>query len=299
MSSRVFWGFVLVLVGVLFLLSNFGVLPWDVWNGLWRTWPALLIVWGASVLLRPLGRRGAILTGIVALVAVAGVAGLVYATYRPGADVAGETVLSQPLENGIQTATLQMNFGAGSISLDGTAPVGQLATGTLGYVVRAPGVVYTSSGDAANLSLSLATGAWVGSAGPRATRWDVHLSPAPVYVLDFDTGACSTDLDLSALKVRRLSLDTGASDCRITFGDSGLLCEVRLAFGAASVTVRAPRAVGLKVRMSTGLVGTNLSQAGLIKTADTWLSPGYEAKTSQVEMRVDAGASSFNVEWID
>jgi hypothetical protein len=305
MSSRIFWGFLLVLVGGLFLLSNFGVLPWGIWDSLWRTWPVILILWGASVLLRPLGRKGALITGILALVAVVAVVGIAYATYRPGMGGTGQpyqtgaATLSQPLESGVESVRLKMDFGAGTIDLDGTAAEGQLATGTLGYIARSPAIVYTSSGSEADLRLSMASGAWIGSPGPRAPRWDIHLSPVPVYVIDLDTGACATEFDLSALKVSEFNLDTGASDCKVTFGDSGLVTKVRLAFGAASVTVRAPRSVGVKVSLSTGLVGTNLSQAGLTKTGETWMSKDYDAQTSRLEITVQAGVSSFNVEWVD
>ncbi len=304
MSSRVFWGFLLVLVGGLFLLSNFGVLPWGIWDSLWRTWPVVLILWGASVLLRPLGRKGALITGILALVAVVAVVGIAYANYRPGSTgqpyQTGATTLSQPLESGVQSVRLQMDFGAGTIDLDGTATAeGQLATGTLGYVTRPPAIVYTASGSEADLRLSMASGTWIGSPGSHAPRWDIHLSPVPVYVIDLDTGACATEFDLSALKVSEFNLDTGASDCKVTFGDSGLQTKVRLAFGAASVTVRAPRSVGVKVSLSTGLVGTNLGRAGLTKTGETWISKDYDAQTSRLEITVQAGVSSFNVEWVD
>jgi hypothetical protein len=42
------WGVLLIVVGVIFLLQNFGLLVWD-WD---RVWPVLLIVIGILLLVR-------------------------------------------------------------------------------------------------------------------------------------------------------------------------------------------------------------------------------------------------------
>lgn len=40
-------GIVLILIGVLFLLDNFGI---DLWDNLWRFWPVILIAAGVAML---------------------------------------------------------------------------------------------------------------------------------------------------------------------------------------------------------------------------------------------------------
>lgn len=39
------WGFILIIIGAVFLLEQFDV---DAWDTLWRLWPVILIVWGGS-----------------------------------------------------------------------------------------------------------------------------------------------------------------------------------------------------------------------------------------------------------
>jgi len=41
------WGLVLVALGLVFILENFHV---DAWDFVWRFWPVVLIVWGATKL---------------------------------------------------------------------------------------------------------------------------------------------------------------------------------------------------------------------------------------------------------
>jgi len=38
------WGIILIVIGVLFTLSNLNI---DIWDSLARLWPVVLIVWGA------------------------------------------------------------------------------------------------------------------------------------------------------------------------------------------------------------------------------------------------------------
>ena len=45
-------GIFLLLLGVVFLLQSLGVLPWSLWNTLWRFWPVVLIITGLGLLLR-------------------------------------------------------------------------------------------------------------------------------------------------------------------------------------------------------------------------------------------------------
>ncbi len=304
MSSRVFWGTLLIIVGALFLMSNIGVLPWGVWNTLWRGWPILLVLWGVSILLRPLGRVGGLVMGLVALVAVAGLVAYSYA-YQPWNGHyeysyntrAGQVPLDQPLESGVERVALSLDFGAGRINLDGQAAAAKLAEGTLDFYTREPAISYSGSADA-RLGITMGSVHWTGPA-PKTLEWLIHLNPAPVYTMDLNTGACEASLDLSKLKVTDLSLDTGASDTTVFFGDPGQNARATFNFGAASLKVRVPRSVGVKVHFSSALVGQNLASVGFTKSGSDWVSAGYNEKTSHLDIEASAGAASFDLQWTD
>src|SRR4030043_1137808 len=42
---------ILITLGVIFLLNNFGVLPWDIWTNIWKFWPVILILVGIEALI--------------------------------------------------------------------------------------------------------------------------------------------------------------------------------------------------------------------------------------------------------
>src|SRR5210317_857070 len=46
---NIFWGIILILIGVLFILQNLNVVDFE-WVRLWRLWPVLLVLWGVSIL---------------------------------------------------------------------------------------------------------------------------------------------------------------------------------------------------------------------------------------------------------
>lgn len=45
-------GIFLLFIGVVLLLQTLDVLPWRLWNTLWRFWPVILIIAGLGLLLR-------------------------------------------------------------------------------------------------------------------------------------------------------------------------------------------------------------------------------------------------------
>jgi uncharacterized membrane protein HdeD (DUF308 family) len=45
--DNLIWGLILIVVGVIFLLENTGI---DAWEILFKLWPLILVIWGASKL---------------------------------------------------------------------------------------------------------------------------------------------------------------------------------------------------------------------------------------------------------
>lgn len=62
-------GLILIFIGVVFLLNNFGVLSWEIWNTLWRFWPVILILGGLEILFG----KSKLASLIVAIIAIAAI----------------------------------------------------------------------------------------------------------------------------------------------------------------------------------------------------------------------------------
>jgi|GEM_PF-3159641 len=59
-------GLLLILIGLIFLFSNFGLLSPAIWRVIWRFWPVFLILWG----LQMLGTRSRVLTIIMTVLGI-------------------------------------------------------------------------------------------------------------------------------------------------------------------------------------------------------------------------------------
>ncbi len=63
------WPLILITAGVIFLLNNFGLLPWSIWAAIWRFWPVILIFTGLELIL-PDSSWGKILLAVFTLIII-------------------------------------------------------------------------------------------------------------------------------------------------------------------------------------------------------------------------------------
>lgn len=43
-------GLIFITLGIILLLNNFGLLPWEIWSNIWRFWPVFIIIGGLNML---------------------------------------------------------------------------------------------------------------------------------------------------------------------------------------------------------------------------------------------------------
>lgn len=87
-----FWPLLLIVIGTLLLLNNMGVLPWAVWDNIWRFWPLILILFGLEILLGK-GRFANIVVTLIGLIILI----TILSIYVPGiGDIFNQTSLHLP-----------------------------------------------------------------------------------------------------------------------------------------------------------------------------------------------------------
>src|SRR5437016_3305030 len=64
-----FFAVIFITLGVLLLLSNFGILPANIWSDLWKLWPILLITWGMQMIIGKSQAANIVITIIWLLIA--------------------------------------------------------------------------------------------------------------------------------------------------------------------------------------------------------------------------------------
>ncbi len=261
-KSRLFWGTILLIIGLLLLFSNLGIIAIEIWSAIWAV---LLIVVGLGILYGVFSGREA-----------------------PGQEVA------IPLE-GAARATIHLSHGAGRLRVDAGAPTDALLEGTFGG-----GLDYRSDrkGDQLNVHLSppdllamMVPWNW----GREGLGWLLRLNGEIPLSLAFETGASDARLDLTDLRVTDLKLETGASSLNVTLPAQAGHTRARIDAGAASVAVRIPAQVAARLRLEGGLASIEVDEARFPRAGRLYQSPNYETAENRIDLKVEAGVGSLRV----
>ena len=184
-------------------------------------------------------------------------------------------------------ASIRLNFGAGEMHLH-QAPPGKLVVGTF------EGGLINRSRSPNDLELSPMDPHDVLICGhPRI--WDLGITSEIPVDLRLDTGANQALVDLSALRIRRLDFDTGASDTRIRLPASGETV-VNVHCGLASVVVEVPQGVAAQIRGKMLLGGTLVDETRFPRVASgIWASRDYPVAANRVDITVGGGFGSARI----
>jgi hypothetical protein len=256
--GSLFWGTVLIVLAVLLLLKQAGIIN-DVFG---YFWPLLVIAFGLWLIVG------------------------FFTHHQP---VEGKQV-SIPLE-GATSAYIKLDHGAGRLNLRSGAGSGEILNGTFGS-----GLEYKSRLDAGRLEVKLRTphqfwAWWPGE----SLDWEVHVNPAIPLSVKFDSGASSSTLDLSDLKVTDLDIDTGASSTELTLPASAGSTHVDIDTGASSLKVNIPTGVAASIRIKSGIASVNVNPRFSHLDGGLYQSPDYSTATNRVDMTIDAGVGSIEI----
>jgi hypothetical protein len=280
----------LILLGIAFLVTNLGLVQWNVWELMWRLWPVWLIAAGLDLML---GRRSAWASWVILGVVLALVSGSIWFAQRWTWGGAAERIdVSQPLD-GARQANVVIKSGVGELRI--AAGGDRLIEG---FAVRWPGQTIRQdvhhSGDTLYYTLQTESGSW----SPISTRgdvgrWDLRLTPQIPLSLEISTGVGESNIDLSELQLTRLEAQTGVGETTIILPAQGRLsATVECGVGATKVLVPEGMAVRLKARQGLGAVQIEIPYERL---GDDYVTPGYEAAQHRVELEVKGGVGAIQI----
>ncbi len=258
--GEVFWGGLLILLGVLFYLRASGILSGDV---LGWFWPLAIILTGVWILAGGFSKR---------------------------LDFAHAEKFSIARE-GARSASLSIAHGMGRIELMGGANPGDFLTG-----VAAAGMNRTSHLDGDRLEVRLEAGpSFLPFIGPEGGVWQFRLAQEIPTDLEIQGGASRLDLDLSDLQVTHFSFEGGASslDLKLPRHPGNMRADIQA--GAASLNLHVPPEVAVCFRIkSVGSLNIDESrfprrQSGVYQSAD------YDTAADRAEVNIDGGATSISL----
>lgn len=298
--DSVFRGLFLIILGIVFFLNTYGVLPWGFWVNIVDLWPLLLIVAGVALFFnRRVPFSAVMVVFLLALIGYSYFNGVNnYSSRIPFVEgVSGEMELTAPLENGVKNAEVDLNLGGSSVDLSGIktdASQDSLVSGTYWWNNQfsndKPRFSYQRSGDTAEIKFNSER-----KSGSGNSKLELKLSNQVDYDLDVNAGAVSGTFDFSQLRLRNFDLNSGASDVELIFGDTGVHTVADLSAGASKINLVVPENVGLKIRLSGIASGTNFTGDGLLLNGKEWMSSNYDSAKTKIEMKISVAAGKVNL----
>jgi hypothetical protein len=288
------WPVVLITVGILFLLSNLGVLDINFWE-LWRLWPVLLILVGLDLLIGRRSALGNIIALLLALLVIAGaVSLLVWSPEVVGLGRAARDLqIEEPLD-GVERADFRIDFAAGTLEIGRLEDSNSLIQGDLELVTnRQPVWDFSQSGENARLVLEYATGSFQSWSG-RGDRWNLALSPRAAFALDANIGAGDATIDLTGLDIRNLTVETGAGRNTIILPEDGQF-DAKITGGVGQLIVEIPPEMAARIQVDRGLGALNVSQRFDGQGGDVYQSDNWRTSENRVTIVIEVGIGQVTI----
>ncbi len=300
---KIFWGLLLVMIGVLFILKNTGVLFFS-WHTMWQLWPVILILWGISLI--PVKDWIKLVLSLLTVL----VTFFAMQQYGPkdkhnwnfewndrNNNDDEETVttynkvMSEDFDSLTRFANLKLNIGVGNFKIKDTTNLlieVKHDNDNANYSMTAK-----KEDSLSIIDLSLEKGEF--NNGNIRNNVVMKLNPNPIWDLDLNVGAAEVDFDLSGFKTRNLKIQGGASDIELKLGAALPLTEVKLEAGAASITIRVPESAGCEIISNTFMASKDFS--GFTKIGkQQYQTPNFVTSTNKIKIDLQAGVASVNVE---
>lgn len=297
-------GLFLIVLGVVFFLNTYGILPWGFWVNVSDLWPLLFIFGGIALFFnKKIPFSTVLVVFLLTLVGYSFIQGVPqFGDRNPIREGKSANLnllnLEAPLENGVKNSNLELNLGGAHVNVYGVKTESNstsLLSGTYQWNNRfnygVPEFSHDRNGDTARIKFNSEKKPSSGD-----SSLELKLSDQVDYDLDINAGAVRGTLDFSQLRVKKLDMSTGASDVELRFGDTGVHTKADLSTGASQITLVVPENIGLKINLSGIASDTNFTGDGLFLSDKEWISPNYNEAKTTIEMDISMAAGKVNLE---
>jgi len=324
-------GLVLVLIGLAFLLDNFGYINFH-WGNLFHLWPIFLIIAGVNLVFAhnntPIAYAAKI--GVIIL----GFGLLLFGnfgdrfnwpynyTWHSGHNhnhdnndsddddddddddttgvkgivkIEGNSNFNVPFAANAKTAELHISGGGTQYNLTDTTD--QLFKADTKEHFNSYELSHSNSGSnyVLNFDMKEKHGGhfnWGNDDNKNAVNF--KLNSSPIWSIYVEAGAAGLDFDLSKYKVQKLKLSGGAASFKVKLGEPLATTDVEVSTGMASVNINIPQNAACEIETDSGLSSNNFD--GFTKTSDgNYQTPGFASAQNKIHINISGGMSDFKV----
>jgi len=278
----------LIFIGVLMLLENFGIVPSGWWVGLLEYWPLVLIFLGLQMVLRPK------FAWVGALVFFAVLATILYLTlgHSPTWNIAVEPITHTEPLGATKQATLSLELSAGQLKL-GALPSG--SAHLMQAIITGGSFTTSAEREREETRLSFSAGPKKGRLGPPvlaiAPRVTALLSQEASYDLALQLNAADVELSFQELDLRSLALNLNAGRAAVWLPATPNAQRVVIAANAAKVEIVVPEGVAIRLRSQAQLGSIKAEELGLVEAGSYRTTPNYADARGRLDLEIESNAS--------
>lgn len=294
--KNLFWGVVLILVGVLYLLKKFDVI-WFNWRDIISLWPLLLVLWGISLL--PIKAMMKLIASLVAVLVMILLISFNPVHWHSGWIWIGDFKKGRSVEykqheswaDSNQYARLELDAVAGTYTINGITDelidfrhVGDSGTYYMNTTVEDNRHHVRIGPERKRNEFTLY----------RAHEVDIKLNPVLSWDIDIDAGAADIDLDLTPFIINKLNINGGATSLYIKLGERSDNINLVIETGVSSVLIKVPKEVACEVNSDSFLISKDLPGFDKVSKS-TYVSPNFSSAEKNITIRFESGISSLRV----
>lgn len=293
---RWFWGFLLLLIGLILLGNNL-----ELWHridiaSLWIYWPLILIILGVSLLVRH-WRFGYLIMILIVLASLGfiyftGVVGQKELTSTTTSSEIIKTNIERTVPEGVKKAKIIIDSGAVKVNITGSTD--KLVSGS--YESNRSKAITTESISGDTISYTIKTDKSFDTWNHRdmINSLDLKLSNSIPVELEIIAKASDLDLDLKEQKISSLVINSAASVLNLTLGnniENG--ANISIQSGASKLNIKAPQEVGSSLKVKAPLTSSNLDNLNK-SDKNSYYTDNFATSAKKISFSINAGASSID-----
>lgn len=284
-------GLILILIGIFWLMTSFGVITWSFFDVMFRLWPLILVVIGINIIFRAKSYIRYITWGIFFITIV--LFGF-YSQYNYENNVDFNTSPNFVQEGNpeITSGKLKLQLGGGNIKINSIGD--KLIKAKVPDSEVRKDIKFSNNNTKVDIDIEQKS-EFVYLNKQKSYDYNFNLNDNVLWNIDIDTGAINGTLDFSNLKISKLDIDMGVSNLNLIFGDNQDNTKVDIGGGISNLEITIPDKLGVRVDFDGGIKNTNISKLGWKKTAHYYVSPNYDEAVNKLDIDVDTGIGKFDV----
>jgi hypothetical protein len=288
---------ILIAIGLLLLLANFGWFRWSDVFRLLSLWPLALIAVGVDMLTQGRYRLpvwiGALVVAVVLWGSNLGATGPWWSI--AGVTTTGSTVNVSHALDGAVAGRVALDLGVGRVTVDGNASSGTLVSGTIrtgaGESIE-EAVAFDGTLREVRIASRQERIGTIGGPGDQR-EWNLSLSRVVPIALNVSAGVGEVTLDLGSVQLTGVDYRGGVGESTVRLPAGSYVGDFDFGVGAATITV--PSGAAVRVAVSSGL-GRVTVRGDLRRDGDVYTSPNYDTASERVTLRVNVGVGAITID---